>query len=308
MNELDQRFARAREETEGLEAPSTLVHGILEGVRSRASQPPQVFSPLDPVGERASFAWSWVVGLLVVVLVGLAINVVAALRHEARNPAGVGVMEGLPADLATAVAPLPTAPVPARAVDARRPVAMPGRVVVVGESPAAPLAAPRPVAPVLQPKEPLPATPPGLPPVKTTAVSKPPSEVAPIEPPMPVMQVPGGKPELVGQVAYPFVAKTIDGQRVSLRDLRGKIVMIDVISIGCGFCFSELPDLKRIAKKTGVVIIGIADDTEADIISGTKRAPYPFFLVADPERRLLAHYPGAGTYPIGESRRVRAIG
>lgn len=280
MNELDHRFERAREETESLEAPSTLVHGILEGVRARASQPPQVFSALDPLAEGRSFSWSWLVAMLVVVLLGAAVWL-------ADGRAGPGPEQVL------AVEPV------AHPVTPGRP-----RVGVV------PLVS----AQVVAPREAVPLSAAGVAPSAARLES--PRTVTPVSPSGPTRPaqtasslggggVPGEVPVqvttafgvdgLVGEQAYPFVATTIDGRRVSLNDLRGKIVMLDTLSVHCGFCMTELPALQRIAKATGVVVIVIADDEENDVVDFGRRIPYPFLLVADPEKRLLAHFPQSGT-------------
>jgi thiol-disulfide isomerase/thioredoxin len=57
------------------------------------------------------------------------------------------------------------------------------------------------------------------------------------------------QPELArARMAPPFAVTTIDGQRVSLDDLKGKVVLIDFWATWCGPCKEALPHMRSIAK------------------------------------------------------------
>ena len=51
------------------------------------------------------------------------------------------------------------------------------------------------------------------------------------------------------RMAPPFAVTTLDGQRVSLDDLKGKVVLLDFWATWCGPCREALPHMKSIAKK-----------------------------------------------------------
>lgn len=57
------------------------------------------------------------------------------------------------------------------------------------------------------------------------------------------------KPELVrARMAPPFSATTMEGQRISLDDLKGKVVLLDFWATWCAPCREALPHMKKIAK------------------------------------------------------------
>jgi len=50
-------------------------------------------------------------------------------------------------------------------------------------------------------------------------------------------------------MAPPFVVTTLDGQRVSMDALKGKVVLLDFWATWCGPCREALPHMQKIAKK-----------------------------------------------------------
>jgi thiol-disulfide isomerase/thioredoxin len=58
------------------------------------------------------------------------------------------------------------------------------------------------------------------------------------------------EPDLArARMAPPFAITTLDGQRVSLDDLKGKVVLIDFWATWCAPCRAALPHMRAIAKK-----------------------------------------------------------
>jgi len=110
-----------------------------------------------------------------------------------------------------------------------------------------------------------------------------------------------------------FQLATLDGDTVSLRDLNGKVVLLDFWATWCEPCIKALPDLKRLAKKKGeepfeLVSVSVDQDRGAvkafveknemswrqcwDDRGGMSRAlfgvtSYPSYLLLDPEGAVL---------------------
>lgn len=58
------------------------------------------------------------------------------------------------------------------------------------------------------------------------------------------------QPELArARMAPPFAVATVDGQRISLDDLKGKVVLLDFWATWCAPCREALPHMRNIAKK-----------------------------------------------------------
>jgi peroxiredoxin len=65
--------------------------------------------------------------------------------------------------------------------------------------------------------------------------------------------------------AAEFSGTSVDGERISLEDLRGKVVLLDFWATWCGPCAQALPGLKRLVKRTTdepVVVVSISGDTD----------------------------------------------
>jgi thiol-disulfide isomerase/thioredoxin len=75
------------------------------------------------------------------------------------------------------------------------------------------------------------------------------------------------QPELArARMAPPFAVTTLDGKRISLDDMQGKVVLIDFWATWCGPCREALPHMKDLAKKfqeQPLVVLSISlDDDE----------------------------------------------
>lgn len=69
------------------------------------------------------------------------------------------------------------------------------------------------------------------------------------------------------ETATNFTFESIDGKQVSLTDLKGKIVYIDVWATWCGPCLGEIPSLKKLEEEyhgKDIVFLSVSTDKSAD--------------------------------------------
>ena len=106
--------------------------------------------------------------------------------------------------------------------------------------------------------------------------------------------------EMIGASAPNFSATDIDGNPISLKDYRGKVVLLDFWTTTCGPCIAEMPNVKKVYdvyKDVGFDVIGVnLDADEADL--------HEFLKVCDlPWRQIF----GGQDSPLKELYRVRGI-
>jgi thiol-disulfide isomerase/thioredoxin len=74
------------------------------------------------------------------------------------------------------------------------------------------------------------------------------------------------RPELArARMAPPFSVTTLDGQRMSMDDLQGKVVLLDFWATWCAPCREALPHIRQVAKKfqgEPLVILSVSLDSE----------------------------------------------
>ena len=101
-----------------------------------------------------------------------------------------------------------------------------------------------------------------------------------------------------GKAAPLFTLKDSDGNKVALRDLKGKHVVVyfyprddtpGCTKEACGFRdrWSEVEDL-------GAVVLGVSPDSEESHRRFRDKYELPFTLLADPERKVMTKYGAYG--------------
>jgi peroxiredoxin len=88
----------------------------------------------------------------------------------------------------------------------------------------------------------------------------------------------------VGQIAPNFTLSTLNGQKVSLSDYRGKAIMLNFWEVNCEGCRAELPGMIKTyqaQEKNNFVILGVNPTDEAGTAAGFARETgihYPVLL------------------------------
>jgi len=118
----------------------------------------------------------------------------------------------------------------------------------------------------------------------------------------------GSRPPRIGGSALDFTLQDSD-RKVTLRDFRGQVVVVNFWASWCPPCIAETPSLVRMQKRfkdKGVVVVGVsADEDEAAYHAFLKKYDITFVTVREPSAKLQHLY---GTAQIPESYIIDAQG
>ena len=94
---------------------------------------------------------------------------------------------------------------------------------------------------------------------------------------------PLGNPQ-VGDTAFDFELKMIDGETFKLSDHLGKVVFLNIWATWCGPCVSEMPDIEKLANAypDDLVVLGVScDDSEKTVQSFVEEMGYTYNFAWD---------------------------
>mgnify|MGYP005864595621 CR=1 FL=1 len=103
-----------------------------------------------------------------------------------------------------------------------------------------------------------------------------------------------------GDVAPDFSLPTLDGGATSLRDYRGRVVLLNFWLTWCGPCRAEMPDMQVVYEELrdrGFVVVGVNGGESRDKVEGfAQEFGLTFPILVDEERGVTSRY-GVRGYP-----------
>lgn len=101
-----------------------------------------------------------------------------------------------------------------------------------------------------------------------------------------------------GKAAPPFTLKDPDGNKVALKDFRGRNVIVYFYpkddTPGCTKEACGFRDLWRDIEERGAVVLGISPDNGASHRKFADKYGLPFTLLSDPDRKVMTKYGAYG--------------
>jgi peroxiredoxin len=88
----------------------------------------------------------------------------------------------------------------------------------------------------------------------------------------------------VGQAAPEFVAQTLDGQTVNLKELQGKVVVLTFWSTRCAICHAEIPKLNQIVERykgQDVAFLALTMENEAKVNPYLRKTPFNYTILTN---------------------------
>jgi peroxiredoxin len=126
----------------------------------------------------------------------------------------------------------------------------------------------------------------------------------------------GGTPPIsAGKIAAPFALQDLNGRLVTLSDLKGKVVFLNVWATWCGPCRQEMPSIETLyddfKNDKDLVILAVSQDTSgrSAVEPYVERNGYHFEVLLDPENKVGESYEVSGvpeTFIIDRNGRIVA--
>lgn len=100
----------------------------------------------------------------------------------------------------------------------------------------------------------------------------------------------------IGKKLPDFKLENLDGEEVTLRELEGKIVLINFWATWCPYCVEEMPDLQKLKEENDdlVVIAVNVDEPKKAVVEYIDEGGYDFEVLLDEEGKVFAEYLGTG--------------
>jgi len=122
------------------------------------------------------------------------------------------------------------------------------------------------------------------------------------------------KPLEIGQEAPNFTLENLEGDNVSLEDLRGKTVLINFWATWCPYCVKEMPDMDKLYvenKDDDFVVLAIdVGETREEASKYVEKSGYHFPVLLDTDGRVSMKYFVTGiptSVMVDKEGKIRAI-
>jgi len=123
------------------------------------------------------------------------------------------------------------------------------------------------------------------------------------------------RPIAAGGKAAPFELTDLSGDSVSMADLRGKVVFLNIWATWCAPCREEMPSMEKLYQhlhdNKGFVMLAVSQDTESrdEVVAYVKKHGYHFDVLLDPKNAVAEAYKVSGvpeTFIIDRDGRIVA--
>ena len=99
----------------------------------------------------------------------------------------------------------------------------------------------------------------------------------------------------VGQTAPNFHVTTLQGGEFDLKELRGRVVLLNFFATWCGPCLKEMPHLEldvwqKFKNKNFLLIAVGREHTKKELVEFTSIVTFTFLIVPDPKRDIYSRF------------------